>query len=140
MFGAVAIPASAERTSQPAVNEWCPVMTEETAHVGITTVYKDKTVAFCCDTCLNKFLANVAHDAMRLSESLYTIVDRHQIVSKTAVVITICLSALRLWRWSRLTGGRRWTYGCCLLIACGLLGYTGYLGGSLVFGPDQLAW
>lgn len=83
---------------------------------------------------------NIAHDAMRFSESLHVVVERHQLVSTTVMVIAICLSALRLWRWNGLTGGWRWTYGCGLLIASGLLGYTGYLGGSLVFGPDHLAW
>jgi hypothetical protein len=64
---------------------------------------------------------NIAHDAMRFSESLHMIVERHQFVSTTVMVIAI-------------------PYGCGLLIASGLLGYTGYLGGSLVFGPDHLAW
>ena len=27
-----------------------------------------------------------------------------------------------------------------LLLVCGMLGYTGFLGGSLVFGPDHLKW
>jgi hypothetical protein len=83
---------------------------------------------------------NIAHDAMRFSESLHMIVERHQFVSTTVMVIAILLSAFRLWRWNRLAGGWRWAYGCGLLIASGLLGYTGYLGGSLVFGPDHLAW
>jgi uncharacterized membrane protein len=66
---------------------------------------------------------NIAHDAMRFSESLHVIVERHQLVSTTVMAIAICLSALRLWRWNGLTGGWRWTYGCGLLIASGLLGY-----------------
>jgi uncharacterized membrane protein/YHS domain-containing protein len=269
MFGAAAAPLSLVRASQPAVNEWCPVMTEEKADPTITTVHRGKTVAFCCDTCLKKFLANpakyegrlpqfatveaaapgvaggiherdhadsdvhgkqedhghadpsvgqdahghdhdhaaaradserepllgrlhpaivhfplaglplallgflvwlatgreafaradvpplivatlaavaavvtgnIAHDAMRFSESLQVIVERRQFASTTVMVIAICLSGCRLWRWNRLTGGWRWTYGCGLLLASGLLGYTGYLGGSLVFGPDHLAW
>ena len=81
---------------------------------------------------------NIAHDAMRFSESLHVIVERHQFVSTTVMVIAICLSIFRLWRWNRLAGGWRRTYGCGLLIACGLLGFTGYLGGSLVFSPDHL--
>lgn len=230
-FAALATPPEA------ALNEWCPVMTEEKVDPAITTVHRGKTVGFCCDTCLKKFLANpakyevrlpqfaepstpaaggrnesqdqasdasgedrepllgrlhptlvhfplaglplallgflvwlatggkafaqadvlplfaatlaaiasvvtgnIAHDAMRFSESLQVIVERHQLVSTTVMVMAICLSIFRLWRWNRLTGGWRWTYGCGLLIACGLLGFTGYLGGSLVFGPDHLAW
>ncbi len=252
---------------EDALNEWCPVMTEEKVDPAITTLHRGKTVAFCCDICLKKFLVNpvkyeetlpqfakpstaaargnseahgddgegtdlhgahedhgrpeppvefdqhghdhaadasgenrepllgrlhpvfvhfplaglplallgflvwvvtgrkafaqadvvplfaatlaaiasvvtgnIAHDAMRFSESLQLIVERHQLVSTTVMVIAICLSILRLWRWTRLTGGWRWTYGCGLLIACGLLGFTGWLGGSLVFGPDHLAW
>jgi len=41
-----------------------------------------------------------------------------------------------------LTGGWRWRWGCGggLLLTSALLGLTGYLGGSLVFGPDRMAW
>lgn len=234
-MGARSLATQADTT----LNEWCPVMTEEEADPAITTVHRGQTIAFCCDTCLKKFLANpakyegrlpqfatppastasgpgesmghdhaadpvgderepllgrlhpmivhfplagaplallgfmvwvvtgreafaradvpplfvatiaaiaavvtgnIAHDATRFSESLHLIVERHQFVSTTVMVIAICLSIFRLWRWNRLTGGWRWTYGCGLLIACGLLGFTGYLGGSLVFGPEHLAW
>lgn len=83
---------------------------------------------------------NIAHDSMRFSESLRVIVDRHQYASTAMMVIAICLSIIRLWRWNRLTDRWRWVYGSGLAIACALLGYTGFLGGSLVFGPDHLAW
>ncbi|MCH7924723.1 MAG: hypothetical protein IIC51_04240, partial [Planctomycetes bacterium] len=73
-------------------------------------------------------------------ESLRVIVDRHQYASTAMMVIAICLSIIRLWRWNRLTGRWRWVYGGGLAIVCALLGYTGFLGGSLVFGPDHLAW
>jgi YHS domain-containing protein len=68
MFGAVAAPLVLARASQPAVNEWCPVMTEEKADPTITTVHRGKTVAFCCDTCLKKFLANPAKYEGRLPQ------------------------------------------------------------------------
>ncbi len=250
-----------------ALNEWCPVMTEEKSDPAITTVYGGTTVAFCCDTCLKKFVANparyegrlpqfaessttaaggrnepgahghaptdlqgghedngqpelpvgtdqhghdhasdasgedrepllgrlhpmlvhfplaglplalmgflvwvatgrkafaqadvlplfaatlasiaavitgnIAHNSMRFSESLHVIVERHQFVSTTVMVLAICLSIIRLWRWNGLAGNWRWAYGGGLAIVCALLGYTGFLGGSLVFGPDHLAW
>lgn len=83
---------------------------------------------------------NTAHDSMQFSESLHVIVERHQFVSTTVMVVAICLSIIRLWRWNGLTGKWRWVYGGGLAIVCMLLGYTGFLGGSLVFGPDHLAW
>ncbi len=252
---------------QAALNEWCPVMTEEKIDPDITLEYRGKTVAFCCDMCIKKFRANpakyesrlpqfaesapaadgepqgatgqdhssseglgdrsdsarmglpgstdqdahdhgveesederepflgrlhpiiihfpiagmplamlgflvwvrsgneafarsdaiplfvatltsiagvitgnTAHDSMRFSESLHVIVERHQLVSTTVMVIAICLSIIRLWRWNGLVGSWRWVYGGGLAIVCALLGYTGFLGGSLVFGPDHLAW
>lgn len=83
---------------------------------------------------------NIAHDSMRFSESLHVVVERHELVSTVVMVVAICLSLIRLWRWNRLTGHWRWVYGGGLVIACALLGYTGFLGGSLVFGPDHLSW
>ncbi len=83
---------------------------------------------------------NIAHDSMRFSESLHVVVERHQFVSTTIMVIAIFLSIIRLWRWNGLIGKWRWMYGGGLAIVCALLGYTGFLGGSLVFGPSHLAW
>ncbi len=83
---------------------------------------------------------NTAHDSMRFSESLHVIVERHQAVSTAIMVIAIGLSMIRLWRWNGLVGKWRWVYGGGLAVVCALLGYTGFLGGSLVFGPDHLAW
>ena len=56
---AVLITTSA-RGGEPsaAINEMCPVMTDEPADPGITTVYEGRTVAFCCGRCLEKFLAS----------------------------------------------------------------------------------
>ncbi len=215
--------------AQP-LNERCPVMTEEPVDPAITVVYQGKPVAFCCDTCLEKFKANpdkylarlpqfaaaaadgaangpatekhsavpwsgrvhpavvhfplvgiplallgyllwlitgqqsfaradvvplavgtlgavtavltggVAHDHMRFSETLHEIVERHEFCSTTAMILALALSALRAWRWKRLSGGWRWVYLSGLGVATILLAVTGYLGGSLVFGPDHLAW
>jgi uncharacterized membrane protein/YHS domain-containing protein len=82
---------------------------------------------------------NIAHDAMRFSEALHRIVERHQLVATSAMVLSIGLSLLRIWRWNRLTGWWRRLYGLGLLIGCVLLAITGFLGGSLVFGPDHLS-
>ncbi len=68
------------------------------------------------------------------------IAQDHEWYSERIMVLAIALSVLRIWRWNRLTGKWRWVYGIGLLIACGMLGYTGFLGGSLVYGPDHLKW
>jgi uncharacterized membrane protein/YHS domain-containing protein len=259
----LAVDAQKLAAAQP-INEFCPVLTEEKADPKITTTYKGKVVAFCCDRCLAKFEAdperyadrlpqfaeaseipgtrrdagssdavrrgqdaaastedagraaadrdrhdhpaaetedeavpflgrlhpvivhfpvaglplallgflvwvltrheafakadipplagaavaavaavitgNIAHDAMRFSGSLHEIVERHQFVGTTVMVIVLVLAAFRVWRWNRMTGVWRGVYGGALLVACVLVGVTGYLGGSLVFGPDHFRW
>jgi len=79
-------------------------------------------------------------DALRFSASMQEIVEDHEWYSERIMVLAIALSVLRIWRWNRMTGKWRWVYGGGLLLACGMLGYTGFLGGSLVFGPDHLKW
>ena len=81
---------------------------------------------------------NIAHDAMSFGPSMHDIVERHQLVSTAVMILTLLLTALRLWRWNRLDGRWRWIYGGGLCLATALLMFTGYLGGSLVFGPDHL--
>ena len=83
---------------------------------------------------------NVAHDSMRFSPAMHEIVEAHQLVATAVMVMLLVLSALRLWRWNRLTGAWRWAYGAGLFVTFSLLGLTGYLGGSLVFGPDHFKW
>lgn len=79
-------------------------------------------------------------DATRFSESMHEIVEDHEWYSERIMVLAIALSLLRIWRWNRMTGKWRWVYGVGLLVVCGMLGYTGFLGGSLVFGPNHLNW
>ncbi len=79
-------------------------------------------------------------DATRFSASMQEIVEDHEWYSERIMVLAIALAVLRIWRWNRMTGKWRWVYGGGLVLACGLLGYTGFLGGSLVFGPDHLSW
>lgn len=79
-------------------------------------------------------------DATRFSKSMHEIVEDHEWYSERIMVLAIALSLLRIWRWNRMTGRWRWIYGAGLLIVCGMLGYTGFLGGSLVFGPAHLEW
>ena len=81
---------------------------------------------------------NIAHDAMSFSPSMQEIAERHQFVSTAVMILTLLLAALRLWRWNKLEGRWRWVYGGGLCLATGMLMFTGYLGGSLVFGPDHL--
>ncbi len=83
---------------------------------------------------------NLAHDTLRFSSSLHEYVQWHQYAGATVMILVLALVVLRIWRWNRLTGCWLWLYGCGLLLAAILVGLTGYLGGSLVFGPDHLAW
>ncbi len=83
---------------------------------------------------------NIALDSMRFSATMAVIAEWHELVSTTIMILALGLSAFRVWRWNRLTGSWRWVYAGALFVTCVLLGVTGYLGGSLVFGPDHLAW
>ncbi len=248
---------AAPSASAPAINDWCPVLTDEKADPNITTIYRGRTVAFCCDRCLAKFKANpdeyvdrlpqfsasvaspqtgvasshdrgatanqssasatgehhggashqhdvgeerapflgrlhpvivhfpiagiilafisfaawsltgrdvfaradvvpllvgtlaavaavitgnIAHDSMRFSASLHAMLERHQTAGTVVMILALCLSGLRIWRWNRMVGSWRWLYGIGLLAAVVLVGLTGFLGGSVVFGPDHLKW
>ena len=81
---------------------------------------------------------NIAHDSMRFGESLHDYVHWHQYAGTTLMVLALLLTALRLWRWTRLEGRWMIVYGAGLTLAVLLSVVTGYLGGSLVFGPDHL--
>lgn len=83
---------------------------------------------------------NIAHDSMRFSSSMHVIVERHQFMGTTVMIVCLVTTAIRLWRWNRLIGQWRWVYGAGLTIASALIAVTGFLGGSLVFGPDHLKW
>ena len=83
---------------------------------------------------------NTLEDATRFSASMQAIADRHEWYSERVMVLAMALCLLRIWRWNRMSGRWRWVYGVGLLLACGMLGYTGFLGGSLVFGPNHLDW
>ncbi len=86
------------------------------------------------------YTGGIAHESMRFSESMEVIAGRHDTVSTIILVVVLCLSALRIWRWNRMTGAWRWVYGGGLAVAAVLLGITGFLGGSLVFGPGHLGF
>lgn len=81
---------------------------------------------------------NIAHDAIRYSRSMHEIVEQHEFVSTSVMILILVLTLLRIWRWNRLDGRWRWIYGGGLCLATAMLMITGYLGGSLVFGPDHL--
>lgn len=53
--------------AQTPINKMCPVMTLEEADPAITTEYRGKTVAFCCDRCLAKFKADPERYAKNLT-------------------------------------------------------------------------
>ncbi len=53
--------------AQTPVNKMCPVMTLEEADPAITVQYRDQTIAFCCQRCVEKFLANSERYVDRLS-------------------------------------------------------------------------
>ena len=51
-------PAQGQEPPDNELNQMCPVMPEEEVDPEITTEYRGKTVAFCCDICWNKFRAD----------------------------------------------------------------------------------
>lgn len=83
---------------------------------------------------------NIARASMQFTSTMHGIVERHEFAGTTLMILILGLTALRLWRWQRLAGAWRWIYCAGLLAASLLVGVTGYLGGSLVFGPDHLKW
>jgi uncharacterized membrane protein/YHS domain-containing protein len=83
---------------------------------------------------------NIAEDALRFGPRLHEIAERHEALSTTMMILSLGLLALRGWCWRGLRGPWWWVYGAGLLAACVLVGVTGYLGGSLVHGPEHLAW
>lgn len=83
---------------------------------------------------------DIARESIRFSEKLEVIAGRHDNVSTAILILLVCLSVFRVWRWNRMTGRWRLVYGVGLAVGAAMLGVTGYLGGSLVFGPDHLAW
>jgi uncharacterized membrane protein/YHS domain-containing protein len=83
---------------------------------------------------------DVAYEHSRYGESMDQIAERHETVATVVMICCLVLTALRIWRWNRLTGRWRWAYGAGTIVVSALLGVTGYLGGSLVFGPDHLSF
>ncbi len=83
---------------------------------------------------------NTAHGSMRSASSLHDYVHWHQYFGTAVMILALVLTALRLWRWNTLTGPWLPVYAGGLGLASLLVGLTGYLGGSLVYGPDHLAW
>ena len=83
---------------------------------------------------------NMAHEASKFGTNLATIAERHQLFATTSMILALTLVAVRIWRWRMLTAIWRCIYGSALLIEVVLLTITGYLGASLVYGPDHLRW
>lgn len=83
---------------------------------------------------------NIAEDALRFGPRLHEIAERHETLSTIVMILTLVLLGLRLWCWKGLHGPWWWAYGGGLLVACVLVGLTGFFGGSLVHGPEHLAW
>jgi len=81
---------------------------------------------------------NLAETSMSFSPSMRIIAERHEYAGTTLLVLGIVLSLVRLWRRNRLNGTWGWVYGGGLALSCFASMATGYLGGSLVFGPEHL--
>ena len=86
------------------------------------------------------FSGHLAADHTRFSASMHEIVERHEFAGTTLMIVVLCLTVFRIWRWNRLTGRWRWIYAGGLFVAVGVAVITGYLGGSLVFGPDHFSF
>lgn len=80
-----------------------------------------------------------AEAGQRFSNNMHEIVEQHESAGLVVMVLALTLAAIRIWRWNRLTGSWMWAYGIGLVMASAVVGITGYLGGSLVFGPDHLS-
>lgn len=83
---------------------------------------------------------NVRHDTMRFGATLHEIVEQHQVAGTTVMVLCLVLVVFRIWRWNRMTGTWGWLYAGGLAVVALVVGVTGYLGGSLVYGPDHFKW
>ncbi len=81
---------------------------------------------------------NLSHDSMRFSDALHEYVEWHEYAGTTLMVLLLCLTTIRLWCWRRLDGAWLGVYLGGLPVGVGLVGVFGFLGGSLVFGPDHL--
>jgi uncharacterized membrane protein/YHS domain-containing protein len=86
------------------------------------------------------FTGRVAKDAGQFGADMQIIADRHETTSLVIMLLCIALTGLRLIQWRMSNRLWRGVYTIGLVAATGLLGFTGYLGGSLVYGPDHLAW
>lgn len=84
------------------------------------------------------FSGDAAEDAAGFTGDMHELVEKHELVATIVMWTCLALIAVRLWRWRGLTGAWRAVYGVGLVAATALAAYTGFLGGSLVFGPDHL--
>jgi len=81
------------------------------------------------------FLAEDAVEAMSTDAELHTLLERHETAALVTFGIALALAVWRLVGRLRLPGGPvRWVYLGLLLAACVLVGVTGHLGGSMVYG------
>lgn len=85
------------------------------------------------------FTGHIAEESAPGGDVMIHLVEQHETAATIAMICCVVLAALRLWKWRELAGGWRWAYGVGLVVATGLLAVTGYLGGSIVFGPGHLA-
>jgi uncharacterized membrane protein/YHS domain-containing protein len=86
------------------------------------------------------YSGNTAEEFMRFGAEQHELVERHERFGQIVLYVTLALCALRAWRWRRLSGPLAGVYIVGLLAATGLVLLTGYLGGSVVFGPEHFAW
>jgi len=55
-----------DAASQPIINRYCPVLTDEKVDPAFTLSYRGRTIGFCCDRCQAKFKANPERYAANL--------------------------------------------------------------------------
>lgn len=66
-------PASGNRPGVKAVNTVCPIVDADGADESVTAVWRGKTIAFCCPTCVRKFdrMSDAERDAVLVKATTY---------------------------------------------------------------------
>ena len=81
---------------------------------------------------------NMASWSASFSSSLQDYLLWHQYAGTLLMLMTLAICALRVWCWRRLSGVWLGLYAGSLAVATLIAALSGFLGGTLVFGPGHL--